>query len=97
MTNRLVVAPRAEADLRDAFMWYEQKSAGLGHDFLRRAEAKFGQIVRSPQLFRLRHGPFHLAATDRFPYAIYFIWDEASRKVTVGRVLHFNQDSRPRI
>ena len=97
VTNRLIVAPRAEVDLRDAFIWYEQKSAGLGHDFLQRVEAKFGQIAESPQHFRLRVRSYRLAATERFPYAIYFIWDEANRVVTVRRLLHFKQDSRPRI
>ncbi len=97
MTHRLIVAPRAEADLRDAFIWYEQKSAGLGHDFIYRAETKFEQIARSPQLFRVRHGLSRLAATERFPYAIYFIWDEPRQVVSVLRVLHFKQDSRPRI
>lgn len=97
MTHRLIVAPQAEADLRDAFLWYEQKSAGLGHDFLHRVEMKFAQIVHSPQLFRQRIGSYRLAATERFPYAIYFIWDEANRVVAVRRVLHFKQDSRPRI
>lgn len=97
MINRLIVAPRAEADLRDAFLWYEQKSADLGHDFLHRMETKFGQIVESPQHFRLRVRAYRLAANERFPYAIYFIWDEPNRVVTVRRVLHFKQDSRPRI
>jgi toxin ParE1/3/4 len=94
---RLTIAPQAEADLRDAFIWYEERSAGLGHDFLRLVELRLGQIADSPQVFRLRRHSFRLAPIDRFPYAIYFIWDEARNLATVGRVLHFKQDSRPRI
>lgn len=97
MTNRLIVAPGAEADLRDAFLWYEQQSAGLGHDFLRRVEIRLETITRSPQLFRQRVGSYRLAATERFPYAIYFIWDEARQIVAVRRVLLFKQDSRTQI
>jgi len=51
-------------------------------------------IAQSPQLFRQRSGPHRLAATARFPYAIYFIWDEVNQIVAVRRVLHFKQDSR---
>ena len=76
MIQRLVVAPQVEADLRDAFIWYEQRSAGLGRDFLLRIEVAFELISTSPQLFRERHGPYRLAPTQRFPYAIYFIWDD---------------------
>ncbi|MEO6992446.1 MAG: type II toxin-antitoxin system RelE/ParE family toxin [Lacunisphaera sp.] len=95
MIQRLVVAPQAEADLRDAFIWYEQRSAGLGRDFLERVEAAFELLSRSPQLFRSRHGPYRLAPTQRFPYSIYFIWDEVHQIVSVRRVLHFKQFSQP--
>ena len=91
MIQRLLVAPQAEADLRNAFIWYEQRSTGLGRDFLERVETAFELISISPQLFRPRHGPYRLAPTQRFPYAIYFIWDEVHHLVSVRRVLHFKQ------
>ena len=78
-------------------MWYERHSAGLGNAFLESVERKFGVISVSPQVFRQRVGAYRLAATERFPYAIYFIWDEAKGLVTVRRILHFKQDRRPRL
>lgn len=30
MTRRLIVRPEAEAEMSDAFDWYEDRSAGLG-------------------------------------------------------------------
>lgn len=93
MGNTLSVAPRAETDLREAFQWYEARSAGLSHEFLRCIEARLNLITRVPQIFRLR-GPLHrLAKIDRFPYAIYFVWEESQSHVAVRRVLHFAQDS----
>jgi toxin ParE1/3/4 len=94
---RLIIAPLAEADIGDSFAWYEQRTEGLGRLFVLSIEAKLIAIARSPQAFRKRVGAYRLAATERFPYAIYFIWDEAAGIVTVRRVLHFKQDKRPRI
>lgn len=34
MKYRVIVRPEAEDDLKGAFSWYEDKRAGLGHDFL---------------------------------------------------------------
>jgi hypothetical protein len=34
-----------------------------------------------------------LARIDRFPYAIYFVWEEPQDHVAVRRVLHFAQDT----
>jgi toxin ParE1/3/4 len=94
---RLIVAPRAEADLRENFEWYEKRSPGLGSAFLQSVEAKLEVISSAPQIFRKRIGPYRLAATKRFPYAIYFIWDEVSAVITVRRILHFKQDRKPRL
>ncbi len=92
MNHRLIIAPLAEADIKTSFSWYEERSPGLGEDFMHRVDAKLAVIGQSPQLFRKRFGPYRLAATQRFPYAIYFIWDEVAGIVTVRRVLHFKQD-----
>lgn len=97
MSLRLIVAPQAEADLRDSFKWYEDRSIGLGRAFVESVERKLGQIQLYPQVFRQRVGPYRLAATERFPYAIYFIWDEARGLITIRRILHFKQDRRPRL
>jgi plasmid stabilization system protein ParE len=81
VNHRLIIAPLAEADIETSFSWYEQRSTGLGRDFINRVETKLAVLVQSPQLFR-----------ERFPCAIYFIWDEVAGIVTVRRVLHFKQD-----
>jgi len=93
VSNTLSIAPRAEADLMEAFKWYEARSMGLGHEFLRCVEARLNLIARMPQIFRQRGRLHRLARTDRFPYAIYFIWEEQQAHVAVRRVLHFAQDS----
>lgn len=93
MNHRLIIAPLAEADIKTSFSWYEERSPGLGEDFIHQVDAKLAVIAQSPQLFRKRFGPYRLAATERFPYSIYFIWDEVAGIVTVRRVLHFKQNS----
>ncbi len=94
MANTLTVASHAEADLREAFQWYEARSPGLGHEFLRCVEARLNLIARMPHLFRQRGTLHRLARIDRFPYAIYFVWEEPQAHVAVRRILHFAQDSR---
>jgi toxin ParE1/3/4 len=93
MANTLSITKSAEYDIMGAFNWHEERSVGLGYDFLRCVDARLNLITRAPQIFRKR-GPLHrMARTERFPYAIYFIWEETSAHVIVRRVLHFAQDS----
>ena len=97
MSARLIVAEAAEADLRANFAWYEERSPGLGRAFFASVETKLSLIAQSPQIFRQRIGPYRLAATERFPFAIYFIWDERNAIVSVRRSLHFKQNRQPRL
>jgi toxin ParE1/3/4 len=34
-----------------------------------------------------------MAMTERFPYALYFIYDESTEVISVRRILHFAQDA----
>ena len=93
MSHELRITSRAEADIATAFDWYEQRVPGLGTDFVRCVDATISLAHRSPQLFRQRHAEHRLAMTPRFPYAVYFIWDEPAHFVSIRRVLRFSQNA----
>jgi plasmid stabilization system protein ParE len=93
MSHELLVSSRAHADITSAYQWYEKRVPGLGADFIRRVDATLLLIQRSPQIFRERRGRMRLAMTPRFPFAIYFVWDETARFISIRRVLHFSQNA----
>ena len=90
--TEFIVSSRAEADLVEAFDFYEEKVPGLGSEFVRSVDAEFARIKRSPLAFRLRSGSHRMAMTERFPFAIYFIHDGSAKFTSVRRILHFAQD-----
>lgn len=48
MRPRFLVEPEAEAELDEAFNWYEARVAGLGGEFLRAVRAALAMIRRNP-------------------------------------------------
>jgi plasmid stabilization system protein ParE len=90
--RELRISSQAEADITAVFDWYEARSEGLGVDFVRRVDIAIAMAQQSPRLFRKRVGEYRLAMTPRFPYAVYFIFDETSNIVSVRRVLRFSQN-----
>lgn len=92
MKYALHISSRAEADIAAAYDWYQERSAGLGVDFVSSIETTIALAQHSPQVFRIRHGSHRLAMTRRFPYAVYFIWDETIGIVSIRRILHFAQN-----
>lgn len=93
MKKRLILRPEAEADLADAYHWYEDRVAGLGSEFLRSVEAVTSLIEANPQLFQIVHrGIVRRALTRRFPYGVYFV--EGERTISVIAVIHAKRNPR---
>jgi plasmid stabilization system protein ParE len=69
---QLVFEAAAQAEIAEAFDWHEQKSYGLGGDFLRVVAAAEEQLTRNPQAFPPSRGRFRRILLRRFPYALHF-------------------------
>jgi len=72
VTWRVTFEPAAQAEIAEAFDWCEQKSHGLGGDFLRVVAAAEEQLTRNPQAFPPARGRFRRILIRRFPYALHF-------------------------
>ncbi len=91
MKKPLIVRAEAEADLAEAFQWYEQQVRGLGDQFLLCVDAVMASIERTPQLYPVVHrGVIRRALTRRFPYGVFFV--EGERSVSVIAVAHAKRD-----
>ena len=51
MSRELIIRPEAEADLAEAFEWYETHVPGLGSEFIRTVDSLFNSIIRNPQTY----------------------------------------------
>lgn len=72
MTPRFVVRPEAEADIDEAYAWYEEHALGLGDRFLEAVAEALAAIRETPQRFPRVHEEPDLAVRrallDGFPY-----------------------------
>jgi len=94
MSRRLIVRPEAEAEMADAFDWYENRVPGLGSEFLLCVDAVFSSILRNPQHFQRVHRIVRRALTRRFPYEVFFVEDD--ERVVILSVFHAKRNPRPR-
>lgn len=76
MTRRLVVRAEAEADLAEAFDWYEDKREGLGADFLLQVDAGLEFIRRYPEAHPIEYKQTRKHLIRRFPYKIIYLLTE---------------------
>lgn len=92
MTPRFIVRSAAESDVAEAFGWYEQRSPGLGLEFLRAVDVTFAIIARTPELFPPLHKDIRRARLRRFPYGVFFV--ERWGIISVLAVMHAHRDPR---
>ncbi len=89
---RLVVREAAEADIVEAARWYEQRSPGLGGEFLRAVDVTLAEIARMPERYPVVRSRARRALLRRFPYAVYFV--ATPELVSVFACLHARRDPR---
>lgn len=69
----VIVRPAAQADIREAALWYESQRPGLGSEFTLRFDALVERIAQNPLQFPEIGSGVRRALLQRFPYAIYFV------------------------
>ena len=90
MSYSVIVRPGAQSDMADALRWYEDRSRGLGAEFLRCVEACLALIQRNPLAHPAVHGEVRRALVRRFPYGVFYLLEE--RTIVVLAVFHAQRD-----
>lgn len=94
MAAELIMAPEAEEDVSEAYDFYERNRVGLGEDFLSRLDACIQFTRRVPKAHSLFHLDYRRALVRKFPYAVFYTYDEANDRVTVYCVFHTSRDPK---
>lgn len=92
MVAEYIVLPEAEQDVSESYAWYEEQESGLGEAFLHRVDASLLSIRRNPKLYAIAHETYRRALVRRFPYAIFYEYEERQKKVVIYAVFHCSQD-----
>ena len=73
MKLEIIVRPEAAREVQEAFDWYEEKSEGLGLEFLRAADACMAGIKRNPLSSPVMYRDIHRSLLRKFPYALFYM------------------------
>jgi len=90
MAAELILSPETEADVAEAYAWYESRRAGLGEEFLGCVDACIETIRRTPQIHATVHENYRRALVRRFPYAVFY--EHTGATLAVYAVLHTSRD-----
>jgi plasmid stabilization system protein ParE len=89
---RLFVRREARADIAEAFRWYEARSVGLGHEFLRAVRVALAGVQREPERYPVAVDDIRKARVARFPYVAYYV--VFPTRISVIAVMHGRRSPR---
>jgi len=92
MSLPVLFHPQVQAEIDDAYRWYEQQRAGLGDDFLAAVEAMFQRISNMPEMHGVVYQDVRRGLVRRFPYGVFY--RVHADRVEVIAVQHHRRDPR---
>jgi plasmid stabilization system protein ParE len=88
----VIIRPNAEADAREARLWYESQRAGLGDELLNEISHAIRVLQEQPERRPIYYRGFRRLLTCRFPYKLFYRIE--GDRVIVFRILHAKRDHR---
>jgi len=92
MTPPLTLRDEADAEIQEAFSWYEEQKPGLGHEFLAAVTVTLAAVEEAPRRYPKVRGETRRALVARFPYSILYIAEPEATIVTA--CFHGKRDPR---
>lgn len=93
MPYKVVVEPRALADIQNGIDYYEEQLEGLGTRFSETIDHYIHAISQNPH-YRVRYKDYRTVPTGKFPYLIVYYLDETQETAYVMSVFHTSQNPR---
>ena len=90
MSLDLTVSPSAEADILEAFSWYEERQSGLGPRFIGELDLAFARIQSEPLSYQEDLPMIRRCVLHVFPYLVFYTL--LGGRIEILAVIHASQD-----
>ena len=91
-TYEVVLLPETNADIAEAFQYYEDQAEGLGAEFLAAVESCLNSLDQFPARNALQYKQVRRALLRRFPYGVFYRVERET--VTVIACVHTSRNPR---
>ena len=92
MKYNLIIKEEANQEIIDSYLYYENKSIGLGEKFLENLEIYFDRIQKYPKHYQIKRKPCREVFVKNFPFLI--IYEILEYSIVVYAVFHTSRNSK---
>jgi len=90
MTLKVVVRPAARAGFDDAALWYDERQAGLGTQFVGEIDRAIDLAAKHPDRYPIKHEAIRCVRVRRFPYSVFHLAE--TEQIVILAVFHASRD-----
>ncbi len=90
MNYTISVSQRAQKEIAEAFLWYEDKQVGLGKKLLQLFDDKIAILQKNPNQYPAVHKSIRRALIKKFPYSIFYTVD--SERIEILAFFHLKRN-----
>jgi plasmid stabilization system protein ParE len=88
--REIIIRREAQLEVQEAFQYYQEKSEGLGFEFMRSLDATLQTIKRNPLAYQKIYKETRRVLLRKFPYAVFYIAEET--RIVVIACFHQKRD-----
>lgn len=85
--ENVVFSVKAEQQLVDAWIWYEEQQSGLGDRFIAEVQRKINFLARNPLHYPVK-GRHRQAKVEVFPYLVIYAFEGNKDVIKITSVFH---------
>ena len=76
ISRQTIIRRQAQLEVQEAFQYYQEKSEGLGFEFMRSLDAALQSVKRNPFAYQKIYSETRRVLLRKFPYALFYIAEE---------------------
>jgi len=86
--NKLVFSKRANTEILQSYLYYEEQQGGLGERFVNEVIVKAEQVKLFPKRYSSNKLPFRETMIKGFPFLIIYRYNSSTKYVFISSVFH---------
>lgn len=94
MRYSVSILPEAEADIDNAYIWYESKQVDLGNLFFKIIAESVNYISNNPFICEEIYKGTRRFVIKKFPYGIYYRVNLEMKEIQIIGIIHFKRNAR---
>ncbi len=91
MVFKVLILKRADLEIEESFLYYENIRKGLGEKFILDYKDHLKMLYKFP-FFEEKYNVVHTLPLKKFPYTIHFTIDELEKIVSIHAITSNHQD-----